>query len=445
MNTQPFNNQTPLSKNNMLLQRKIGLGGALLLGLGSIIGTGLFLSLGLAANITGTYFILALLAAGFVALCNALNSAQLASLYPTSGGAYEYGYQLLHPHAGFTAGFSFLVAKSASAASATLGLAFALQKFLNVDALPIALTVLLCTTVCAALGLKKSNFVNTVILFFVLTPLFLLITMGCYSLSTTPSSFSILTQLQNETFSIPNFLQATAILFVAYTGYGRIATLGEEVLDPKKTIPRSIILTLATTLVLYLGIAVVLTKGLGTKNLQTSTLSQHIPVVDLAQHFQMPTLAMALTLAASLSLVSVLLNLILGLSRMLLAMARRGDAPQFLQKLSPQNANPTRAVLTVGMGIGCLILTLGFSKNWSVSAFSILIYYAVVNAAALKIKKPQRLYPSWLAACGLLFCCVLAYFIEMQVWLVGTIILLVANGIKLYQSTKLRNFLARLG
>lgn len=414
----------------MQLQRQIGLGGALLLGLGSIVGTGLFLSLGFAAHLTGAYFLLALLAAGLVALCNALNSAQLAAHYPTSGGAYEYGYRLLHPHAGFSAGLSFLIAKSASAASATLGLAFALQKFLPFSTLTIALTVLLCTTICAALGLKKSNAVNSIILLFVLTPLFVLIAVGMHAMLTHTATFPLISKLQNATFSSKHFLHATAILFVAYTGYGRIATLGEEVLEPQKNIPRSITLTLAITLCLYIGIGVVLLTGLGINNLQNSFLLQHIPVVDLALHFEMPSLASALALAASLALLSVLLNLLLGLSRMLLAMSRRHDAPAFLQKLSGRGANPTRAVLAVGAGIGFLVITLGFSQNWSVSAFSILIYYAVVNAAALKLTKAQRLYPRWLAICGLVFCCVLAYFIEWQIWLAGTFILLAANGIK---------------
>ncbi len=414
----------------MQLRRQIGLAGAVLLGLGSIVGTGLFLSLGFAANLTGSHFLLALILAGLVALCNALNSAQLARQYSTSGGAYEYGYQLLHPHAGFTAGLSFLIAKSASAASAALGLAFALQKFLPFEARSIAVTVVIFTTLCAAWGLKKSNVINTLILFCVLTPLFVLMAFGVHSSWNSTATFSIIDQLRNEPFSPSHFLHATAILFVAYTGYGRIATLGEEVIDPKKNIPRSILLTLSVTLFLYIGIGVVLLKNLGINNLQNSFLAQHIPVVDLAVQLQKPWLASALTLAASLALLSVLLNLILGLSRMLLAMARRHDAPAFIQKLNHNGTTPTRAVLIVGAGIAFLVVALGFSKNWSVSAFSVLIYYAVVNAAALKLTKRERLYPRGLAICGLFFCCILAYFIEWQIWFAGSLTLLAANAIK---------------
>lgn len=417
------------------LKKQIGLFGAVLLGLGSIVGTGLFLSLGFASQLTGSYFLFALILAGFVALCNALNSAQLASLYPTSGGAYEYGYQLLGPRWGFTAGLSFLIAKTASGASAALGLALALKKVLPVPTPILALCFVFLVTFLVSCGVKKSNIVNALILLCVFTPLCLLLGFGLHNLHA-ESLFQIVNSLHNEDFSLVHFLNASAILFVAYTGYGRIATLGEEVRDPKKTIPRSIIITLSITLFLYLAMGFVLLKNLGIETLNATVLSKHIPAVDLAIQLHKPWLARALSLAMTLALVSVLLNLILGLSRMLLAMSRRQDAPIYFQKLNAEQTTPTRSVLAVGLGIGFLVLIMEINKNWSVSAFSILIYYAIMNISALKIKNEDRLYPRWLAVCGLVFCGVLACFIEWKIVFFGSCFLITGNIIQHYQSKK---------
>ena len=183
--------------------------------------------------------------AGLVALCNGLSSAQLAANHPVSGGTYEYGHRWLNPSLGFVAGWMFLCAKSASAATAALGFAL----YLNPEnSLPIALAIVWVITAITLLGIQRTNTINTLIVGAVLLSLIAFVVFGAPAISANPQNWQ--SALDGE--NLKNLLPATALMFVAFTGYGRIATLGEEVTEPRRTIPRAIIATLVTTTVIYI-------------------------------------------------------------------------------------------------------------------------------------------------------------------------------------------------
>jgi len=236
---------------NKQLKRELGLVGAILTGLGSIIGTGVFVSTAIATESAGSAVVISVILAAVVAIANGLNSAQLAANHPVSGGTYEYGYRYLNGWLGFSAGWMFLMAKSASAATATMGIA---EYILSLFALSdrnlitwIALGVLLLMTVIVYSGIRQSNRANMLIIGTTLSVLTLYV-VSAFVLNSNPPA-------QRATNNLPNgivgVLQATALIFVAYTGYGRIATLGEEVIEPRRTIPRAMIVALGLTMVLY--------------------------------------------------------------------------------------------------------------------------------------------------------------------------------------------------
>ena len=192
-----------------------------MLGLGSIVGTGVFISLGIGASIAGPMILPAIGLAGLVALCNGLSSAQLAANHPVSGGTYEYGHRWLNPSLGFVAGWMFLCAKSASAATAALGFAL----YLNPEnSLPIALAIVWVITAITLLGIQRTNTINTLIVGAVLLSLIAFVVFGAPAISANPQNWQ--SALDGE--NLKNLLPATALMFVAFTGYGRIATLGEE-------------------------------------------------------------------------------------------------------------------------------------------------------------------------------------------------------------------------
>ena len=386
------------------LQRVIGLPGAVMLGLGSIIGTGVFVSLGIGVGIAGPMVLPAIALAGLVAVCNGLSSAQLAANHPVSGGTYEYGHRWLNPTLGFIAGWMFLCAKAASAATAALGFAM----YLAPDyVLPVSLATVAGLTVITLTGMQRSNAVNAVIVSADLLTLLACEAVGAPALRTKGE----LLQPFFDANRVPELFEATALMFVAYTGYGRIATLGEEVREPRRTIPIAIILTLGLSTLLYLGVSAVSLVHADGQGFQSLTL--------LAEKMGGTTLGMALTAGAALALVSVLLNLLLGLSRVALAMGRRGDLPKATGRVTESTKVPAVATVLVAVVIGGLVCVGDVKLTWSFSAFTVLIYYAITNLCAIRLKPEERLYPVWISYLGLLSCLSLAFFVEWRVLLTG--------------------------
>ncbi len=405
-----------------VLKRELGVFGAVMLGLGSIVGTGVFVSIGIAAGVTGSSLMFAVMLAALVASFNGLSSAQLAANHAVSGGTYEYGYKYLKPVLGFSAGWMFLLAKSASAATAALGFSAYFLDLMSVPSawlIPTALLGVLGLTIVVLSGLRRSNVTNTIIVSITLFALVIFVLVG------SPSAVSNSSVYLDFGFEggWQGFFYASALMFVAYTGYGRIATMGEEVKNPRQTIPKAMIITLGVSMLLYTAVAFVAVGILGSAALSDAVSASSAPLEVAAQALNIPLLSQLIAIAAITAMLGVLLNLILGLSRVLMAMARRKDMPSFLAKLNPAGTTPTASVITMGIVIALLVLIGNVKTTWSFSAFTVLIYYAITNLAALRISKEKRLFPAWVSWAGLISCLSLAFFVEARVLLTGFLLL----------------------
>ncbi len=398
------------------LRPELGLIGTIALGLGSIVGTGVFVSIGIGAGIAGPAVLVAIAVGALVALCNGLSSAQLAASHPLSGGTYQYGYEYASPAVGFTAGWMFLCAKSATAATAAMGLAGYLLNALDrvVPITPVALAAVLVLTFISLLSINRTNKFNIAIVAATLCSLIAFIVVGA---PTALRNLHLTPLLAEQDWS--DLLQASALMFVAYTGYGRIATLGEEVHQPRKTIPRAIVAVLLIAMLLYLGVGAVAIAAVGSEAFYAATIDQAAPLEIIARTFAAPGISSLLALGAITAMAGVLLNLILGLSRVLLAMGRRGDMPQVLARLNRDRTTPSIAVVVVGLAIAGLVLIGNIKTTWSFSAFTVLVYYAITNFCALRLPADQRFYPRWIAVVGLVACLGLAFFVERTIWLSG--------------------------
>lgn len=409
------------------LKRAVGVPGAVFMGLGSILGTGIFVSFGLAAEATGDLVVLAVALAAVVATFNGLSSAQLAASHPVSGGTYEYGYRYLNPHLGFLAGWMFLSAKSASAATAALGLAGYLLGLLGADgADPLTLTLVAAAAVVAltalvAGGISRSNKANVAIVSLTLVGLGVFVVVGAALLlgDGAPLAPAGAVDLGAAGARGPaGLLEATALMFVAYTGYGRVATLGEEVRDPARSIPRAIVLTLFVTMALYVAVVAVAVAVVGPAVLGEATRSGAAPLEVAAAALGVPVVATLIAVAAVTAMAGVLLNLLLGLSRVFLAMGRRRDMPRQLAAVTPEGS-PRAAVVVTGVIILALALTGSVRTTWSFSAFTVLVYYAITNLAALRLPPEHRRFPRLVSWLGLASCLGLAFFVEPSIWAVG--------------------------
>jgi len=421
---------TPPGESAGALKRDLGVGGATLMGLGSILGTGVFVSLAVAAGIAGPAVILATALAALVATCNALSSAQLAAAHPVSGGTYEYGYRYLSPALGFSAGWMFLCAKTASAATAALGFSGYALNMLGAQgqALLVGVAVggVLVLTLIAAGGVRNTSRFNLVVVGITLAALLaFVVAVLPAAWRNAPQHLTPFFQHHPETGTGPlaNVLQATALMFVAYTGYGRIATLGEEVRDPARTIPRAIVLTLIVSALLYIAVAVSSLGAAGVNVLEEAVDGTAAPLETVAREFGLPGLHWLVALGAVTAMLGVLINLLLGLSRILLAMGRRGDAPAITARLSRKHHTPAVAVSVVGLAIAAMALIGDIKLTWSFSAFTVLVYYAITNLAALRLPPEDRRYPRAWAWGGLVSCLFLAFWVETRIWLAGLALL----------------------
>ncbi len=420
------------------LPRVVGVGGAVLMGLGSILGTGIFVSIGIAAGVAGPSVLLAVALAAVVALFNGLSSAQLAASHPVSGGTYEYGYRYLNPPLGFTAGWMFLCAKTASGATAALGFAgYALNAVGLSGAasrIVLALIAVGVLTAIVASGMRRSSRANVLVVSLTLVALvgFVLVGIPAALAGARENILQYIAPIFDRPLvsfvdgfdnsggdGVRNLLHATALMFVAYTGYGRIATLGEEIREPRRSIPIAIVATMFVTVALYASVTFIAIAAVGATRLADVTGSAAAPLEVVARSFGVPGIQWLTAAGAVTAMLGVLLNLLLGLSRVLLAMSRRGDMPRGLARLHGAHASPRRAVIVIGVIVGALALSGSIRLTWSFSAFTVLIYYALTNLAALRLPIESRLYPQWVPACGLVSCLGLAFWVESYIWLIG--------------------------
>jgi APA family basic amino acid/polyamine antiporter len=349
----------------------------------------------------------------------------LAANHPVSGGTYEYGYRWLSPSLGFTAGWMFLCAKSASAATAALGCAGYLLNFRGSSEsgwlIPLALAVVIGLTILVLVGVRRSIAVNVAIVSTTLVSLAVFVLGGLPTAlaNGTDNLIPFFQPLSPGRSRVGGTLEACALMFVAYTGYGRIATLAEEVRMPRRNIPLAIIFALGTSMALYLAVTWVSVASVGAQVLATAGVQRAAPLELVAERFDVPAVAWIVSIGAITAMVGVLLNLILGLSRVVLAIARRREFPIFLARVSHSTGTPYPAVIVVGAMISVLLLIGDLKTTWSFSAFTVLIYYAITNLAALRLNERERLYSRLFPWTGLISCLFLALWVEPYVWLTG--------------------------
>ena len=329
------------------LARRLNLTDAVVIGLGAMIGAGVFAAPGPAAAAAGTWVLAGLAIAAVVAYANATSSAQLAALYPEAGGTYVYARERLGNYWGFLAGWSFVVGKTAS-------------------------LVAMALTVAASLlgGHADAARLET-----------------------------------DAPAGIWGVLQSGGLLFFAFAGYTRLATLGEEVIDPETTIPRAIPIALGIVVVVY---AIVLASALLAVGPQTLA-DTPAPLAAAVEAGRWRALSPIVRVGAAVAAAGVLLSLLAGISRTALSMARRRELPGFLDAVHPVHRTPHRAEITAAALVIAVVLIADLRGVIGFSSFAILTYYALANASAWTLTRAETRWPRWLAALGVMLCAVLSF------------------------------------
>ena len=393
------------------LSRRLGVGDAVVIGLGSMIGAGIFAAFAPAATAAGAGMLLGLAVAAVVAFCNATSSARLAAMYPESGGTYVYGRRRLGDFFGYLAGWGFVVGKTASCAAMALTVGFYIDPGL---ARPIAVAAVAALTALNYFGVHKSALATRLIVAVVLAVLVAVVIGGWTG---GHPQVGHLSPVAGQ--GVRGVLQAAGFLFFAFAGYARIATLGEEVRDPARTIPRAIPVALGITLVVYAAVAVTVLAVLGAAGAGGTPA----PLVAVARATPWPWLVPVVRAGAAVAALGSLLALVLGVSRTTFAMARDRHLPGLLDAVHPRYGVPHRAELAVGGVVIVVVLLADVRGAIGFSSVCVLVYYAIANASALTLghDRGTRLVP----ALGLLGCLTLAVNLPATATIAGFAVLTV--------------------
>ena len=377
------------------LQRRLGVFDATAIGLGSMLGAGVFVVFSPATALAGPLMIVSVLVAGAIAYCNAVASAQLAAKYPASGGTYVYGRKQLGEWPGFIAGWGFVTGKTASCAAMALTFGHYVAPGF---ATPLAVAAVVVLTGVNLMGITRTALLTRILLAIVLGTLVFVTVAGIAGPHPEPAGPVA------GPGSAWGILPAAGLMFFAFAGYARIATLGEEVKDPARTIPRAILAALAAAFTIYLALAVLLLWHLSPGRLAES-LS---PLLDAVTSSSLAAGAPVVQAGAAAACLGALLALITGVGRTALAMARERDLPSALARVGGQHTVPFVAELSVGAAVIVLLLTADVLTVVGFSSFGVLIYYSVTNAAAFTLAERPRTAPRWLNAAGFVGCLILA-------------------------------------
>ncbi|MCX5146062.1 APC family permease [Streptomyces sp. NBC_00320] len=379
------------------LKRTLGVFDAVVVGLGAMVGAGIFAALAPAAGAAGPAggaLLAALAVAALIAYCNAHSSARLAARYPASGGTYVYGRERLGPFWGYLAGWGFVVGKTASCAAMALTVGAYVWPG---QQHAVAVAAVVALTAASYGGVQKSARIARVIVAAVLAVLAGVVVV---CLTSGAADAGRLGGLAGG--GVGGLLQAAGLLFFAFAGYARITTLGEEVRDPERTIPRAVPLALGIALLVYAAVAVAALAVLGADALAASTA----PLADAVRAAGRPGLTPVVRVGAALAALGSLLALVLGVSRTTLAMARDGHLPRALAAVHPGHQVPHHAELAVGAVVAVLAATTDLRGAIGFSSFGVLAYYAIANASAWTLDSGVK--GRAVAAVGLSGCVVLA-------------------------------------
>ncbi|MBB5933270.1 APC family permease [Streptomyces zagrosensis] len=398
------------------LRRELGTFDAVMTGLGAMIGAGVFAAFAPAADAAGSGLLLALGLAAVVAYCNATSSARLAARYPASGGTYVYGRERLGPFWGHLAGWSFVVGKTASCAA----MALVVGSYVWPDhERTVAVAAVVTLTVVNCLGVRKAAWLTWVIVAAVLAVL-AAVCVAAWSGEHARAPWAADETATEVTFG--GVLQAAGLLFFAFAGYARIATLGEEVRDPTRTIPRAIPLALCIVLVVYAAVGAATLATLGPGGLADASA----PLADTVRAAGAGWLVPVVRVGAALAALGALLTLILGVSRTTLAMARDRHLPGLLTAVHARTAAPYRAEIAVGAVVAVAVTVADLRGAIGFSSFGVLAYYAIANASALTLTAEESRPPRLIPVIGLAGCATLAFALPLSAVVTGTAV--VAGG-----------------
>jgi APA family basic amino acid/polyamine antiporter len=414
------------------LKRTLNLFDATSIGIGAIIGAGIFVVLGVAVGYAGPAVVISMIIAGIVALFTALSFAELGSAIPKEGGTYQYAYEMISPFVAFISGCMWLFAQTVAGAAVCLALAsYFVELFPFFPVKTVAVSAALVLTVLNLLGIKHSARVNNVLVVVKILILFFFVGVGVFQVKT--SNYS-----NFAPYGAFGILQGAGFIFFAYLGFGRIAALGEEVENPKRTLPMAILLALVASMILYVMTGLTAT---GLKNYASLGTSSS-PIADAAGATGSFAVVATVSIGALVATASVFLTNLLGLSRVSFAMARNGQFPKALAKVHSKLGTPYLSIILIGVLMAVLAFVSDLRETAAVTSFSMLTTHIILHSSAIRLRKKvpnlktfkAPMYPL-IPVLGLCSCAILMFSLPLESWIVSVTVMIAVSILYLLKKT----------
>ena len=426
------------------LNRSLGFWGATGIGIGAIIGTGIFVLIGVASGIAGPAVILSFIIAGFVALLTGLSTAELSSFIHESGGSYIYTTKAFGAFPGFVVGWmkSFDYIVGASAVSVGFAAYFAYFAGLPATTATLVLVATVWPLVLMLLnvrGIQEASWTNNLLVALKILALVIFIAVGASALLSS-GSYANYHPFFPRGFS--GVMSGAAIIFFAFIGFNTIAIMAEEVKDPERNVPRAILFAFAVCTLIYIGVSVVAVGVVNWQALGSSSAPLEFALKSVTDNiFILEFIAVSALFATT----SVIMASIMGGSRALFAMARRGVLPHGLSTISRRGV-PVFTILLCGIVISGIVLATGGNLDWLASIFNFgtLLTFFFINLSLLRLRRtmPEArrgfkvpLYP-YTPVFAMISCIVLAFYLNANAVMTACVFL--AVGIAVYYLNKRR-------
>lgn len=411
------------------LKRKLTMWGAASIGIGAIIGTGIFVLIGVASGLAGPSVVFSFIIAGLTALLTGLSSAELASFITDAGGSYIYAHKAFGKLTGFIIGwiksFDYIIGSSA----VSIGFASYLIYFLNIS--PVQSIIFAVAVIWPIVliflnlrGIEETSKTNNMLVLLKISALILFILVGTHYIVGHYNPSNYYPFFPN---GIKGMLSGAAIIFFAFIGFNTVTIVSEEVKEPEKNVPKAVLVSFAVALVLYVGVALVAVGLLNWKVLGYSNAPLEVALSVATNNFFIQKF---INISALFATTSVILSAILAVSRVLFSMAREKTIPDSLSKIS-KNGTPVYALLVVGIIIPVVIIISGGNLQALVSIFNLgtLLTFAFINLSLLQLRRtlPEvkrgfkvPFYPIT-PIIGVISCIILSLYLNPKAFLYGGI------------------------
>jgi len=414
------------------LKRDVGLFGATMYILGVIVGAGIYVILGKGAGLAGNSLWLSFLIAAIIAACTGLSYAELSSSFPYDSAEYLYTQKAFGDRRfSFGIGWLKLVTHIIGMSAVSLGFGGYLSLITGWNFIFCALLLVIFLTLLNLIGVKQAIKFDIAMVMVAMVGLLLLIWFGAGSLHSSSFYFESPT-------GFSGIMTAAALVFFAFLGFENVGNLSEEVRNPKKTLPKALIISVIISTVLYLVVALIAVSVVPWNVLAES----NSPLSDIMTGLLGTKAGIFMAVMALAATGSTVLGLMIGTSRMLYGMAEQNSIPKIFAKVSKKRRAPYVAIISTAILCAIFIIPGDITSVAFVTDFGALFLFLVVNLCLIVLRYSHHHVPrAWkvplnigkfpvLPAIGLVSCAALLFSFEKKTFFAGLLVFLV--GLLIY-------------